>query len=122
MVEVEERAAEEEQRRDDQIGDEDGHPNRVVRLLAEQERERDAGEDEDDHERRQRAEGVDVVGTAQLDGAVQRRPGGRVLDHHHGHDQPDEREPCDREDREPGEEDGGGQEGERAEQDRAKPR
>ena len=93
----------------------------LSRLLPEQERERDAGEDEDDHERRQRAERVDVVGAAELDGAAERSPRRRVLDHHDRDDEPDEREPGDRQEREPGEEERGGQEGERAEHERTDP-
>ena len=73
MVEVEEGAAEEEERRDHEAGEEGGDLDGGLAGPAEQEEEDGLAEEDDDHERRERAERVDVVGARQLDCAPEGR-------------------------------------------------
>ena len=106
LVEVQERGAQEDERREDHVGDEEGGPGRVLRLRLEEDAERQARDGEQDHECRQRAGRVDVVGAAEPDGAADRRPDAHALEQRDRHDEPREREPRDRRERKPGQQHG----------------
>ena len=93
MVEVEEGAAEEEERRDHEAGEEGGDLDGGLAGPAEQEEEDGLAEEDDDHERRERAERVDVVGARQLDRAPEGRAKAAPLEEDGRHGEPEEREP-----------------------------
>src|SRR4051794_34842142 len=69
LVDVEKRAAEEEQRAEHEVGQEDGDSLAVVALRVEQRAQCVGGEPDDDDERRERSERVDVVGRSEATAA-----------------------------------------------------
>jgi hypothetical protein len=121
LVEVEQGGAEEQQRREHEVGEEHGNADGVVGLRAEHEGERDAGHPEEQDQRRQRAGRVDVVGAAEPHRTANRRPHPRPLDERHRHDEPGEAEPCHGGEGEPGEEERGRHEHHRADEHRDPP-
>ena len=100
-VDVDDRRAEVEQRRDHEVGEEDRDAHRRVGLAREQEAEREPREAEEQRERRERAGGVDVVGTAELDRPPERADEADALRHHGGHGVTGDPEPEHGGDREP---------------------
>jgi hypothetical protein len=88
-----ERATEEEQRGEDDVGKQDRRPHGVVRLRLEDECEAPASQVEENHERRERAGGVHVVRAAECQATPQRGPDRSSLGDRRGYREPDEGEP-----------------------------
>ena len=121
LVVVEQRRAEVEQRRENEVGQEDGDAFGLVGLVAQQEAEAEPREEIDDRERRQRSERVRVVGTAQAESALDRRAWSGSFQQRDRNGKPNEREPGEAEQREPRQHERGGQEDGRADRDRRQP-
>src|SRR5215210_5421221 len=96
LVEVKERSAQEEQRREHEVAEEDRHALGLVARAAQQEDQHRARQEVDDHERGQRPDGVDVVGPRELNGPTEPGPQAQALGEDHRDDEPDERQPSDR--------------------------
>ena len=96
LVLVEDRGAEEEQRREHDRGEHRSEALGLVGELAQRERDHPLADDREDGERREAAEDVDVVGPRELDRARERPADRQRLDQRDGDDQPDEREPDER--------------------------
>lgn len=96
LIEVEERRAEEEERRDHEVREECGNANGVVGLSAQQEDEHEPGQEVRDREGRQRSERMHVVGAGEGQAASD---GGANTDAFHDggrNRKPEEGEPRDR--------------------------
>src|SRR5437588_12806570 len=93
LILVEERRAEEQNRRDHEVRQEPGDRDRRLACPAEQEEEDRLAQEDDDDERREAAERVYVIGARQLEGSTDRRTKPASVDEHHRHGEPDEREP-----------------------------
>src|SRR6476619_1768883 len=95
LVEIQQRAADEEEWTEDEVGRGEGDPLAVVSLRVQERAERVPGDADNDDERRERAERVHVVGDAELaaagEGVAERAP----LDHRRRDGEADEREPRD---------------------------
>src|SRR6478672_6041053 len=93
LVEIQQRAADEEEWTEDEVGRGEGDPLAVVSLRVQERAERVPGDADNDDERRERAERVHVVGDAELaaagEGVAERAP----LDHRRRDGEADEREP-----------------------------
>src|SRR5437868_8562102 len=96
LVEIEQRGAEEEERRDDDVGQEGRRALGRAAAAVQQEQETEAGDEVGDRERRERPERMDVVRPREGDRATEGGADRRLLDHEHGHDEPDEGEPRER--------------------------
>src|SRR5205823_7346078 len=93
LVDVEKRAADEEQWTQHEVGEEDGHPLAVVPLRVQEGAERVRSDADDDHERRERPERVDVVGGAELTSANEGIAEQKALHDGGRNREADEREP-----------------------------
>src|SRR5581483_10831860 len=80
LVEVEQRRADEQHRREHEVGTGRRRALGDLAAAAEQQREHQPDHVEDDHQRRETAERVDVVGAPELDGAPERLPEPGPLD------------------------------------------
>jgi hypothetical protein len=96
LVDVEKRAAEEEERAEHEVREEDGRPLAAVPLRVEERAQRARGDPHDHHERGERAERVHVVGAGKAPRAACCIHRGDVLDDQHRDDEPDRREPRER--------------------------
>ena len=93
MVEVEERGAEEDQRRDDDACEERGHAERRLALLAQEEDEDSLREQRQDRQGRERAQRVHVVRAAELCPPLEGRLEADPFDDRRRDGEPDEGEP-----------------------------
>src|SRR5690349_17447955 len=84
LVDIEQGAAEEEQRTEDEIAEENGDALAVVALAVEQRAQHARRDADDDHERGERAERVHVVGGAERPAADERVAEAEPLDHRRG--------------------------------------
>ena len=96
LVEVDERGAEVEQRRQDEVAEERRHALRGVRLPAEQEEQHRARDEVDDAERAERAERVHVVRSGELPTARERRAHAQPFECGGRNRQAEERQPRER--------------------------
>src|SRR3954471_1493017 len=85
LVGVEDRRADEQDRAQDEVGEEDRAADGGVGLAVEEQREQQPGQPEDDGERGDAAEGVDEVGAAEPAAALERAPERQALDDGGGH-------------------------------------
>src|SRR4051812_1786427 len=95
LVDIQQCAAEVEERAEDDVGDEMGDALAVLALRPQERDQRQLGDADDDDQRRQRAERVDVVGGAEPPAAAKRVTEAEVLDHRGRDGEPEEREPRD---------------------------
>src|SRR6266508_3170834 len=96
LVEVQDRRADEQQRRENDVGESRSHPLRRLTAGAEQEREHQPREVEDDHKRREPARRVHVIGSGEPERPPERPTEAEALDHRRGHHPADERQVRDR--------------------------
>lgn len=93
LVVVQKRGAEQEHRRNDDVGDRGGDPRRQVPEALEQDVKDGAGQEDDDRQRRERAERVHEIGAAELERPPERVGEPATLDQRHRNNEADEREP-----------------------------
>ena len=95
LVDIEKRTAQEEERAEDEVGQEDGDTLSVVALGVKQRAQRVGGDADDNDERGEGAKGVHIVGGAQLSPADESLTKTQLFDHGSRNGEPDERQPGD---------------------------
>lgn len=106
LVVVQERGAEEDQRRDDKVGDERGNARLSVRLPVQEQQQHHARDEVDDAERAEGSERVHVVRERELSRTDKRRPRADPFDHDDRNGEPEQRKPRERRKHEEAEERG----------------
>ena len=96
LVVVQERSAEEDQRRDDEVGDERGDARCGVGLPMEEQEQHHARDEVDDAERAEGSERVHVVREREPSRADERRPRADPLDENDRDSEPEQRQPRER--------------------------
>lgn len=96
LVVVQERGAEEDQRRDDEVGDERGNARRGVRLPVQEQQQHHARDEVDDAECAEGSERVHVVRERELSRTDERRPAADPLDQDNRYGEPEQRKPRER--------------------------
>ena len=79
LVEVQERSTQEEQRRENEIGEEERRALRGIRLPVQHDDQRELRDAEDDRERSERPERMGVIGTSELETTSQRSANAETL-------------------------------------------
>jgi hypothetical protein len=79
LVEVKERSAQEQHRREHEVAEKDRHALGLVARSAQQEDEHRPREEVDDHQRCERPDGVDVVGSCELQRPTESGPQAKVF-------------------------------------------
>jgi hypothetical protein len=91
LVNVEQRRADQEHRRQHQQREERSPSNRLVTKAVQDNHEHQSTQEDHDHERRERAERVDEVRAGELHAAAESVPKGASLHEHRGNGETDER-------------------------------
>lgn len=96
LVVIQERGAEEDERRDDKIGDERGDARRGVCLPVEEQQQHHPRDEVNDAERAEGSKLVHVVGERELPGTNERGATADPFDQGNGNGEPEQRKPCER--------------------------